>query len=174
MAASYDQRYKDWMSTPPQDGARLVEGMYIYGNDYVGTLRFARNIYENVALLPDENGTTQQWGQMNFELSLPEQRDSLNLDLSVTVDGLARNTIERFDRIPPEDLAKIINIRLYSWIVPTAQDVPLRLPPPRYIVEEVVIISNALRLDCSGPLLPKYRAGKVYTVEEYPGLQVNA
>ena len=174
MAVSYDQRFEEWMATPPQGGERLIEGMYLYGNPFVGTLRFARGIYENVGLYPDENGTMRQWGQMNFELSLPSQRESLNLELTVTLDGLAPNTIGKFDRIPPEDLAKIMNIKLYSWIEPSAKDVPLIIPPPRFIVDEVTLVSNAVRLDCSGPLLPKYRAGKIYTVEEYPGLQVSA
>lgn len=174
MTLTYDPRFEEWMSTPPQDGSRLIEGLYIYGNPYVGTLRFARGLYDAPGVYPDENGATQVWGQMNFDISLPTQRDSLQLEMTVTLDGLAPETISRFDRIPPEDLAKITYVKLYSWIDPSAMDVPLIIPPPRFVMDEVTLVARGVQMQCSGPLLPTYRAGKVYTTEEYPGLQVSA
>lgn len=161
------------MATPPQDGSRLVEGVYIYGNNTVGNWRFARGIYDAPGAYPDENGIIRTWGQSNFELSLPQQRSSLQLEMTLTLDGLEPNTIGMFDRIAPEALASIIYVKLYSWIDPTAMDVPLVVPPPRFIADEITLSSNAVQLQCSGPLLPTYRAGKLYTVEEYPGLQAN-
>lgn len=162
------------MATPPQDGDRLVEGIYIYGNPAVGTWRFARGIYDEPTLYPDEHGIQQTWGQMNFEVELPQQRSSLHLEMTLTIDGLAPGVIGMFDRIDPAELAKITYVKLYSWIDPSAMDVPLITPPPRFIMDEVTISSNAVQLQCSGPLLPNFRAGKLYTVEEYPGLGTSA
>lgn len=171
MTLSYDQRFKEWLATPPQDGSRLIEGVYIYGNPAVGNWRFARGIYDAPGTYPDENGTPQTWGQMNFELSLPAQRNSLQLEMTLTLDGLEPNTIGMFDRIQPEELAAITYVKLYSWIDPSAMDMPLVTPPPRFIMDEVVLGATSVQMQCSGPLLPNYRAGKLYTVEEYPGLQ---
>jgi hypothetical protein len=171
MSLTYDSRFEQWMSTPPQDGSRLIEGVYIYGNVTVGNYRFAKGIYDAPGVYPDENGVQQTWGQMNFELQLPTLRNSLQLEMTLTLDGLEPNTIAMFDRIPPEALSNLIYIRLYAWLDPTAMDVPLVTPPPRFIVDEITLSTTAVQLQCSGPLLPNYRAGKLYTVEEYPGLQ---
>ncbi len=170
MTLSYDARFEEWMATPPQDGSRLVEGIYIYGNPAVGAWRFARGIYSAPTQYPDEFGTQQTWGQMNFDIKLPEQRSSLQLEMTLTLDGLGPGVIGMFDRIAPEALAAITYVKLYSWIDPTAMDVPLVTPPPRFILDEVILNSGGLQLQCSGPLLPNFRAGKLYTVEEYPGL----
>lgn len=171
MSLTYDSRFEEWMATPPQDGSRLIEGVFIYANPAVGNWRFIRGVYETPGIYPDENGTPQTWGQMNFELSLPAQRNSLQLEMTLTLDGLESNTIGMFDRIAPESLAAITYVKLYSWIDPTAMDVPLVTPPPRFVMDEVILSSNGVQMQCSGPLLPTYRAGKLYTVEEYPGLQ---
>lgn len=161
------------MATPPQDGSRLIEGVYVYGNPTVGNWRFARGIYDAPGLYPDENGIVQEWGQMNFDLNLPRQRSSLQLEMTLTLDGLAPGVISMFDRIPPEALSQLIQVKLYSWVDPTAMDVPQVIPPPRFIADEILLASSSVQLQCSGPLLPTYRAGQVYTIEEYPGLQVS-
>lgn len=168
MPVQYDQRFSEWMATPPQTG-RLVEGAYIYGNPQAGALRYARGIFEP-ATLPDEYGVQQTWAPANFDLELPERRASLNIQMTLTFQGLRGDTARALDRMPPEYLSGITGVRLYSWIVPGAMDVPLVLPPPRFVVEQFVLSSNRLQLECSGPLLPNWRAGEVYTVEKFPGL----
>lgn len=173
MSTTYDPRFDEWMATPPQDGARLVEGIYLYGNPVVGSQRFARGIFEPTEY-PDENGEMKTWGHLNFEPQFPEQRSSLHLEMTLTLDGLGPGIIARFDRIAPEVLANILYVKIYSWIDPTAMDVPLVTPPPRFIVDEISLAMGGIQLRCSGPLLPNFRAGKLYTVEEYPGLNVGA
>ncbi len=168
MSLTYDERFAKWMATPPQD-TRLIEGIYIYGNTWVGTRRYARGLFE-AANYPDENGTLQTWGPLNFELQLPEQRNSLQLDMTISIDGVGPEVIEAFDRIPPENLAQQTWIKLYSWIEPTAVDVPLITPPPRFVMDEVILSATSVELNCSGPLLPNWRAGEIYTIEDYPGL----
>jgi len=165
-----DQRLAEWMSSPPSTG-RLVEGVFIGGNAYVGARRYARGIYE-AAALPDEWGVAKTWAPANFDLDLPERGDSLNQELVITFDGLRPDTVRAYDRIPPEVLYTVSFVRLYSWLIPGGDDAPLITPPPRFAIVEVKLSASKLELTCSGPILPRKRAGRVYTVEDFPGLSV--
>lgn len=168
MTVTVDDRFAEWMATPPQTGT-LVEGLYFFGNPWVGNLRFANAVYDDTTL-PDEDLVNRQWQPLSFRLSLPERRSSLQTELGITADGVGPELIAAFDDLPPDYLAIPVQVRLYSWIIPTAQDKPLIRPPPRFVVEDILISTTSIQIDCSGPLLPNWRAGAVYTIEQFPGL----
>lgn len=159
------------MATPSQV-KRLVEGILISGNA-VGVRRYARNILDLI-VLEDENGVERQWLPLNFNMDLPTQRSSLQLEMTLTIDGVGPEVITAFDRLPPESLAQLITVKLYSWLIPGDGTLPLILPPPRFIVEEVELSTYTVSLRCSGPLLPNQRAGRIYTTEDWPGLSTGS
>ena len=168
MAEAYTQAFAEWMASPPQSG-RLVEGVAIFGNSFIGVRRYATGIYEP-ATLPDEWGNEHTWAPANIELEDPERRASLEQDLRITFSGLRADAIRALDRMPPEHMASLTTLRIYSWLVPSAMAAPQVIPPPRFAVEEVIMSGSAIEVRCSGPLLPNWRAGRVYTIEEFPGL----
>jgi hypothetical protein len=168
MPVDYDQRFAEWMATPPSSG-RLIEGVAVLGNWWIGGMWFARGIFEPV-VLPDEHGASRTWAPANIELQLPSARPSLEQEVVVTFSDLRADQVAAFDRMPPERLAGITTVRLYVWLDPGGLDAPLVSPPPRLVIEEVKLASNAIELTCTGPLLPNWRAGSVYTVEAFPGL----
>ncbi len=165
---SVTDEFAKWMATPPQDGRR-VEGVWIYANSYIGSLRFAGGIYEP-ATLPDENGTPRAWAPANIEVNLPDRRRTLEQSTVITFSGLRPDIVTLFDRLPPEAMAEPTLLKLYVWIIPTAMAATQITPPPRLTLIETRLSGSALELECSGPLLPNRRAGQVYTVEDFPGL----
>lgn len=168
MPVDYTQAFAEFLATPPQTG-RMVQGVNIYGNPYLPNYHLANNIYEPV-VLPDENGDQRTWAPTNFELKPPDVKGSLERALVITISGLRPDVVAGFDRLPPEAGAVMTLIRLYVWIVPTAMAAPQILPPPRFVLERFLLSANGLKLDCSGPLLPNWRAGAVFSVEKFPGL----
>lgn len=160
--------FAKWMATPPQDG-RLVEGVYIYSNSYIGSYRFARGIYEPVTL-PDENGTQREWAPANIQINLPDRRRTLEQSTVITFSGLRPDILTAFDQLPPEAFAQPTQLKLYVWIIPTAMAATQVTPPPRLTLIEHRLSANGIELECSGPLLPNRRAGEVYTIERFPGL----
>ena len=166
---SIAEDFAKWMATPPQSQGRLVEGVWIYGNSYIGSYRLARNIYEP-AQLPDENAVTRTWAPANMRVDLPERRVSLEQTMRLTFSGLRPDIVAAFDRLPPEAMAIPTLLKLYVWVVPGLDLAPQITPPPRFALLEPRLSATELTLECSGPLLPNRRAGKVYTVEDFPGL----
>ena len=168
MPVDFDQRYADWAASPPSSG-RLIEGVAILGNWWIGGQRFAKNIYEPVTL-PDEHGVDHTWAPAQIEIDLPTSRQSLEQEFRVTFSGVRADQIAALDRMPPERLAGITTVRFYTWLDPGGLDAPLEIPPPRFTIEEVKLSTSVIEITCSGRLMPNWRAGSVYTVEEYPGL----